>query len=438
MPDDDFKAAVGLSRKWDARTAGREVARDTLEKLGEDPDFVLLFATIHYKKHGGFQELLNGVWDILPEGTPLIGGTVTGFMNPQGCFTRGTSALAVSYPEMDIVIGIGRNTKRNPRNAAITCADMITKGLEKSKYKTNFLIDLISAGMVPQIPGMGRKRIIRGLASKAAVLLSSLSLKTVQKGVGREDELFEVLIPKLKEFKILSGSSMDDMKILSNYQFFNKEVASNVIVSLGIKTDLECDIFSAHCLKKTGKKFKVTKFQDKGRVISKINNKPAVDELLRILNWPENYLDERVYRKIFYYPIAFSDGEKLIPEVIGIFLGDSFLGTYMVKNSEVHILSASGINLLSAVDENIEYFNGVKPLFGLISSCGIRLETLGPAVYSVRDKLLNFFKESPFLLYYVGGEAVYTPERGIYYGNDTFNLSVFSDPARNVKNEKYQ
>ncbi|MCD6237631.1 MAG: hypothetical protein J7K13_06755, partial [Thermoplasmata archaeon] len=77
---EELKAGVGLSRKWDAREAGREVALSTLEKLdGENPKFFLLFSTIHYEKYGGFQELLNGVWDVLPEGTPLIGGTVAGF-----------------------------------------------------------------------------------------------------------------------------------------------------------------------------------------------------------------------------------------------------------------------------------------------------------------------------------------------------------------------
>ena len=84
----ELKAGVGLSRKWDAREAGREVAESALEKLdGEKPKFFLLFSTIHYEKYGGFQELLNGVWEVLPEGTPLIGGTVAGFMNNYGCFT---------------------------------------------------------------------------------------------------------------------------------------------------------------------------------------------------------------------------------------------------------------------------------------------------------------------------------------------------------------
>ena len=71
--------------------------------------------TIHYEKHGGFEEFIAGVWDVLPKGTPLVGGTVAGFMNNYGCYTRGCTAIAVSYPNMDVAVGIGHNTKRNPK-----------------------------------------------------------------------------------------------------------------------------------------------------------------------------------------------------------------------------------------------------------------------------------------------------------------------------------
>ena len=107
MVETKFDAAVGLSRKWDAREAGREVARNTIKKLNAPPSFFLLFSTIHYEKYGGFKEFLKGVWDVLPEGTPLVGGTVTGFMNNHGCYTRGATALAVSYSNMDVAVGYG-------------------------------------------------------------------------------------------------------------------------------------------------------------------------------------------------------------------------------------------------------------------------------------------------------------------------------------------
>jgi len=127
MGEPKLEAAVGMSRKWDAREAGREVARSTIEKLNQPPSFILLFSTIHYKDHGGFQELLNGVWEVLPKGTPLIGGTISSFINNYGCYARGATALAISYPKMDVAIGIGRHTKITPKRAATKCAETIKK-----------------------------------------------------------------------------------------------------------------------------------------------------------------------------------------------------------------------------------------------------------------------------------------------------------------------
>ena len=54
-----------MSRKWDARDAGVEVAQSAIEGLDNPPKFLLLFSTIHYEKNGGFEEFLNGVWEIL-------------------------------------------------------------------------------------------------------------------------------------------------------------------------------------------------------------------------------------------------------------------------------------------------------------------------------------------------------------------------------------
>ena len=160
MMEKKLEAAVGMTRKWDAREAGKEVARSTIEKLTKPPDFFVLFSTIHYKYHGGFQELLNGVYDVLPEEIPLVGGTVRGFSNTYGCYTRGATSLAVSSKTMDVAVGVGNNTKRNPKKAAIKCAEMIKSGLKNSTYKNSFLLNIISGAEVPNMPPLGRKKVI--------------------------------------------------------------------------------------------------------------------------------------------------------------------------------------------------------------------------------------------------------------------------------------
>ena len=424
----ESKAGVGLSRKWDAREAGREVAETALEKLdGEKPKFFLLFSTIHYEKYGGFQELLNGVWEVLPEGTPLIGGTVAGFMNNYGCFARGATALTVAYPNMDVAIGVGQNTKRNPRRAGRDCANMIRDKLKETKFPHKFILDVISGGIVPQIGDLGRRKVIRGVSSKVALSLLNISLTTLQTGVGREEEVLTEFTKYFDDWYVLHCSSMDDGKAISNYQFFNKEVGTNMIVAMGVCTDTDVDISSCNSLSVI-KTFKVDKLSKDGRIIHRINGKPAAQEFLNLLGWPEEYLDEQLFKRTFFYPIGFKKEGKWFAEIIGIIAENSIVVLHKIEDKNMAILSASGENLMEAVKKSLSMLNVRKPSIGIISTCEGRLEALGPQIFIVREELLKYFGEAPFIALYCGGEAIKKPNCEVEYNNVTFSPLVMSEP----------
>ena len=421
-----FEASVGMSRKWDAREAGREVAESTIKNLSGSPSFFLLFSTIHYEKYGGFQEFLNGVWDVLPEGTPLVGGTVAGFMNNHGCYTRGATALAVSYPNMDVAIGFGKKVKRNPKKAAKKCTEMILIDLKKSKFKNGYFIDLISGGLTFQIPFLGRRRVFSGMPGFLTNLTVKITSYLFSKGPGREEEVLENITKELSDFYILSGSCMDDNLFLNNYQFINRRVLENAIVGLGLKTDLNFDIQRNHGLSQTKRKLKVTKLSSDKRFIHKINEKPAVQELLKQMVWPDAYMTEKLlHSRTLYYPLGFKYNNEMVIDVIALVSGNSLCTVHKIKDKDLYVLSSSGKELVKAVDSCLASFNNRQPLVGIIFSCGIRLDTLGKQIFIEQEKLSNYFKETPFLLTYVTGEGVYKPSGSLQYGNDTFNLSVF-------------
>ena len=436
MVKSSIEASVGMSRKWDAREAGREVARSTIEKLKAPPDFFILFSTIHYKQHGGFQELLNGVWDVLPECTPLIGGTVTGFMNNYGVYSRGATALAVSNPTMDVTIGYGKNTKRSPRKAAKQCAKMIKNGLKDSKYENKFLLNLISASEIPNIPFLGRKKIYtKGFSTRILLRLFGFSQYFLQKGAGRDDEVIEELTKCLSEFNMLGGGTLDDGKNLNNFQFFNKSVFTNSIVSLGIQTECKLDVLTTHNMKETGIEFNITKASKDGRIIHEINKKPAFSELVKLLGWPKDFLsEENWYNTTYYFPIGFRNnnfGGEIGPRVIGGIFGESLVTVIRSKDSDASILTIDGRSLLQTIDNNFKFFPN-KPEFGLVSSCNTRLITMGNKIYLARDRFLNYFDEKPFIVFYVGGESTYSPKKGLNYVNMSFNSAIFWDGENKI------
>jgi len=427
MMESKFEASVGMSRKWDAREAGREVAETAIKKLSRPPDFFLLFSTIHYEKYGGFQEFLNGVWDVLPKGTPLIGGTVAGFINPQGSFTRGATALAVSYVNMDLAIGIGIKTKKYPQKAARDCCQMIKKELTNSRYKNKLLFEIISGGKIPQFPGIGRRRVIKsGLVSRMATRLSGFSLKILQYGVGREEEILDSLASELPDYTIIGGSSIDNNNMKENFQFFGENIYTNSIVALGLKTDQNIEINTSYGLKETGIKINITKKSGHGRVIHEIDGRPALEGFLKKMSWPYDFIDERLYRKTFFTPFGFWKENLLFPNVIGLILGKDINVGYKIDGDELQLLSASGKSLIGAVDENLEEFKDKQNQLGIIIACAAQLEALGANIFTVREKLVNFFDEVPFLLVYVGGEDTYSTKKGKRHINESFNVLTLS------------
>jgi len=427
MIEQKFEAAVGMSRKWDARDAGREVAETAIQKLNRPPDFFLLFSTIHYEKHGGFQEFLNGVWDALPEGTPLIGGTVAGFINPEGCYTRGATAMAVSYPNMDVALGLGRNTKRSPRKAAINCTRTLKKKLKDSAYKNKIILDFISSGLVPKIPFIGRTMIIKSksLGSASPRLLDSFG-KLIQTGACRQDEILKEIIKQLPDYSLMSGGTTDDISQIRNYQFLNTNFFSNSICALGLNLDLTVRVHTTHGLVETDRKFEITSLDHSKRVIKSIDGKPAIPKLFEILHLDENDLNEHIFRKIFYLPFGFkrNDG-TLIPVVAAIFLGDYFMIIFQVENKAATVLNLSGRGLLESVDEHLDRCNDQTEL-ALFSACAMRLLALGNHSYAIHKKIKEKLKDTPFIVYFLGGEATYSQNHGLEYGNYLFSSTIFN------------
>jgi hypothetical protein len=421
-----FEASVGMSRKWDAREAGREVAETAIKNLTRPPDFFLLFSTIHYEKYGGFQEFLNGVWDVLPKGTPLIGGTIAGFINKQGCFTRGATALAVSYPNIDVVVGVGNNTRKNPKKAADECSKSIKTQLAESNYPTKLLIDIIPGPTMPSFPGVGSHWVISNpLIAGAAPRLLEMSVKRFQLGQGLEDDVIEYLAEDLKDHIIFGGSSSDDNKLVTNYQFVGMEIKKFSLVGMGLSTDLKFNFAHTDGLSPTGIKFKITKTSQGSRIIKSLDGKSASDTFFSKIGIPLELLDDRILRTTFFYPLGFysSDG-RICPNAIGCVLKNYLALNYSIKGDYIELFKASGKTLIGAVNEAIELLSIKNPKFGFIISCLARLEALGIGIFREKEILDNYFKNSPYLLVYMGGENTVFPNENPHHYNETFNILV--------------
>jgi hypothetical protein len=421
MVESKFEASVGMSRKWDAREAGREVAETAIKNLSRPPDFFLLFSTIHYEKYGGFQEFLNGVWDVLPKGTPLIGGTVAGFMNNYGCYARGASALAVSYSNMDVAVGIGHNAKRNPKKAVEKCM----KNLKlKNDYNNKILLEFLPTAIIPNIPTIGQKVIIpsESIGNNMVKLLPGMSYLNM--GYDRADEIIEMLSDDFSDYRIIGGCTMDDNKMLRSYQFFNDECFKNSLCLLEISSDIKQNIEGTTAFKVLDKGFEITKLSRDLHIIKEINNKKAKTAFLDFFHWEETDLSElyHFYRRIFYYPFGFQKNNTWHTCMMGGLWGENIILSVKAESNKMRFLSLSTEKLLNNTKNLLAKLdkNNIHMCFSV--ACETFIETLGDKIYSFQNLFSTHLEKTPYLIVFMAGESIYTAQEGHHHLYESINL----------------
>jgi hypothetical protein len=418
-----FKAAVEVSRKWDGNQVAIELSIKIKNKCPK-PRFILLFTTIHYE--GEFEKILSGLKKEFPD-IPIIGGTIAGFMTQEGCYTRGVTAFSIDYPNMDIAVGIGQNTKKNPIKASLECTEMIKSNIKENKYSEKFLFLLPSGSKVPSLSGSETKRIYKTKVPSS--MLSGLlktSIRLYQRGVGKEDIILDCVSHELPDFKIIGGSSIDDNKMEKNFQFFNDQIYSNSVIGLSIISDISITMDSQVAVEKTDKYFKVQTTGEK-YVISKIDDKPATKTLFDYLNWPDFLIDEKFYRTTFFYPIIFEENGEIFPEVIGALFGNSIVCGFDFKSDTACIGQSSRKILQNVLKTSLKKIsdNGT-PKFSMIIYCSALLETLGIDFFKVQEIIKEVHHDSPFLLISMGGEDFCIPNKILKHTNETINMAAFS------------
>jgi len=412
MIENKIEASIGFSRNLKSREAGYEVAKTAIDKLNRPPSFFLLFTTNHYEKRDGFQELLNGVWDILPKGIPLIGGTIAGFINNYGCFAYGATALAVSYPNMDVAVGYGKKTKRHPKVAAIKCSKMIKKTLAKSKYENKFVIEMISAPIIPKIPFIGDTNNVKSRIM--GYLLARLGMPIAHyfgTGIGKEQDVLDKLVKNLSDFYVIGGSSVDDGKMLSNSQFINDRILTNSIVALGATIDKPVLFQKINGVHKTEKKFKITKTMFNDYIIRKINNTSATNYFLKeILKIPSELfynLGPFYYKTADYLPFSFEENSDRIIGV-GSFLGDNILVSHKIPGKNAVMCTTNGEELFQTVNSCVSNFPDNIP-FMFLSSSTIYSFILRNKTHLIKNIITNKLGKTPFLMIQPMIEHTYEP-----------------------------
>jgi len=400
MIEPKFEAAVGMSRKWDAREAGREVAETAIKKLSRPPDFFLLFSTIHYEKHGGFQEFLNGVWDVLPKGTPLIGGTVAGFMNNYGCYTHGATGLSVSGEGIFTISDVVHNTKRSPIRAANKVISKIKPYYNK---KDGLLLEFISGPTIPELPFLGKMNLIKSrLTSEFLLKFGIRATSLLGYGIAKDSIILREIKKNFPEMNIIGGATMDDGKLMRNYQFWNNSVFENSLTFLYIHLKNKFEMEGVLELVPTNISFDVNKTSNGNTVLEKLDNMPAVDAFFKKINKSDYPLKSKdlLYRATMSYPIVSEDGKSSTG--IGAIYGKGILLGHPINTKKLFLLRGSGHHISDATKMLKNTLEGKKLVLG--SMCETCVDILGRKLYDQKTIVDDMIQDTPYLFLYFGGE----------------------------------
>jgi hypothetical protein len=420
MEKPKISVAIEMSRKWDGDAVGKELVDKIIRKTSR-PNFILLFTTIHYEKE--FKKILSKIKESFPH-SPLIGGTVAGFITSEGCFTRGVGCMSMESSDIDISIGIGRNVKKDPQKASEEFASMIKKS-DNPIYKSKSMIILTSGPIIPTIPTVGKNNVIvnKKIGDAATKLLESAC--KLGSGHGREEEFVESLAKKFPDYYFICGSSMDDGKMVKNYQFFDREVLTNCAIGISMQSNCNMSFDFSQNMKCSDVEFNVTESSFGGRIIKKLDGKPAVSTFIEKIGWknmPINALD-KFYRVSFFYPLASKKDDVWCPNVIAGFLGDNLPIGHKLYGNKLKLLSATGKSFVDSIEFLTRRMK--KPSsFAFFISCAAILETLGSDVYRVKS-ILDKKLTKPYILVYTGGEGVKLPRKEPVYFNETSEFLSF-------------
>lgn len=383
-----FRYCIAVSKEPKDHIAENIILK--LKQKTSDPNFILLFSTIHYKKI--IKEILNKIKKEFSNSN-IIGGTVTGFISKEDVFTKGLVALSVEYENMEVSSGFGKNVKRDPKHAAEQCSKKIRFKI-KNKYRNKVIINIISSPTIPKLPLIGKVNVVHSniFGKIASKLISFFSFFGY--GIGKEVEVIETLSSLFPNFKIIGGSSVDDGKMLTNLQFFNNKVLENSIVALKIETDLKIEIIENIGEYKEFKTFTITDLTHDNYVIKKIENIPAKEYLLKILDIKEKEFSSSeffYYKFSDFFPITFRENRKRVIGVGGFF-GNNIILSHKAGGKNAILLSISGNKIINNIKKSIS--NVIHdPILTLIFSSAIFMFILGKDIYKIKQLLDKKFND---------------------------------------------
>lgn len=338
-----LKAATTSVVHDDAFTAGKDAIAELLDELGRAPSLVLLFVS---SKHD-IARVLDGVYDRLPDGTPLVGCS--------------------SYAEIDADEAL---------TASVTAMGLALDGIAVRTFAIE------GRGADSLAAGRAAGEAVRDLEPALVITFPDvLELNATSFLLGLQEALG-------KAVPIVGGASADDGAFRETYQIHGRRVLSGGAVGVALKGPIKLATAAKSGYTPVGATHTPTRVEN-GNVVLEIDGRPALD-LYR------DYLGERAAEMpavSIEFPIGVVGGivgtqrqtDDSLLLVRGVYRVDEprgalILGGELPEGAEVRVTRATKNDVVKGAEEatNRALEAMPEPDLALIFSCMSRKTVLGP------------------------------------------------------------
>jgi hypothetical protein len=396
-----IKAGVGINNSEDSYQAGVSSCQAAIEKLGSDPDLVIVFASVSYDQ----EKVLQGVRSVSKDAV-LAGSSTAGEITTQGPAARHSVAvMALKGEGVQFKGSVAENIGKDPFAAGKKVAETVRK--ESGDAMSLFM-------MLPDVLVANGADVVRGVLA----------------GLG-------------EHFPVVGGASGDDFQFKKTYQYFNDKVYTGSLVGIGLSGEFTYGIGVKHGWIPIGMPRTVTK--SSGSVVHELDNKPAI-------NIYEEYFGEEQAAELrtqtlaklaITYPLGMKvegNDELLIRDPLTVDENGSITcAAEMPEGSEVRLMIGSRDEAIKVAEEAAHHavgqLNGKEPRAVIIFNCIARNKLFGE---HSRDEIAAIQRavgaETPLIGFYtygeqapLGGEVRNIEKCNPAFHNETVVIIVLAD-----------
>lgn len=231
------RMGTGLVAGTDSLEAGRKAAEQALDRMGPgEARLVIAFASPSYD----FKDVITGIRQVMGA-APLIGCSSAGEFTDGEATSGAVAVTALASDTMEVRLGVGRDLKRNLREAV--------------------------GGALSGFQGSSEAAMRRGHLGRTIILLTD--------GLaGRAEELIDELMTQTAmQYQLFGGAAGDDARFKETFVFCNDEILTGGFVCAEVLTEKPMGIGISHGWRPASRPLRVTAAD--GAVLRELNGRPA-------------------------------------------------------------------------------------------------------------------------------------------------------------------